>query len=259
MAPLGGLSGLYGAGGPYGVTGPPLWNMGKPADPRHGIEHAGSVPTLRQYRFPDYGSELDAETLPPMDVPGGDVYDHTPASHAAPWPAGIPFDQSTWGDAAHELHGHDLGGVEFHIKGHEPREIGYTSGRFENPNVNDLSGNVPGQLRGGGVDVTQGYGHPNSGVFGRGNQFRRVASEGILFDRTLHHAGERPFLGANVPHQVRYDGVDSPYGAYGDTSQLGIRDTPHSDPTPYEQPANPRVAPVAPDYNDVQDWGWSAG
>lgn len=260
MGPLGGLAGLYGSGGPYGETGQTLTNSGRPVDARHSIGGEASVPVLRKYSAPDYGSEVDVADAPATDVLSGVVYDHTPASHAAPWPRGIQHDPVEAGEATRELHGVDYGGVEFHVKGHTPPEISYTSGRFDSPQVTGAAPNVPGQLRGGGVDPTQGYGVGNSGVFGQGNQFRRAASEGITFDRTMHHAGERPFLGAHPAKQTRYDGQDSPYGpVYGDTSRMGLNDTPHGDPTPYQQPSNPTVSPVGPVADEVQDYGWSAG
>lgn len=261
MAPLGGLNGRYGAGGPYGQTGT-VENYGRPADPRHAIGGEASAPVMRKYSFPTYEVLGDITDVGELTGAGsGVVYDHTPQSHAAPWPRGIPVSQETWGEALETLHGTDLGGVGFHVKGHATApELSYTSGRFPAPNQTGVAAGVPGQLRGGpgGFDTTQGYGVPNTiDVFAAGQQIRRQANEGIVFDRTLRWAGERPFLGAHPVVQARFDGPDSPFGEYGDTSRLGIKDTPHSDPSPYAQPANPNVTSSMGSVSDVPDYGWT--
>jgi hypothetical protein len=208
----------------------------------------------------------------------GDVLDKTPDTHKAPYPRGIlqqswasPDELALAGIQQTELHQPDMGGPRAY-NGHDPagREepSHYTTDRYDAPNENYLSPDVPGQLRGsygrtgggynsGTADVTQGYGKLNSlDEFQMGHSIRRVQHDTVHFDFTNTH-GEQdvPFWGRHPVQQMPLDGPDSPYYAQGAIDGANIPwEGRIGDPSPYAQPPEPSFA--APSNGpDVFAWG----
>jgi hypothetical protein len=166
-------------------------------------------------------------------------------------------------EASSILHGLDLGGTGLVQDAGVPYPVTVDASYNDSPNESALA-KVPGQIAGGpaGRDVDQGDGVGNSGPFGFGHQFRRWFGDPVPRNWSTLYAGERPFMGRHVPWQNRLDGDGSPYGAAGDISVgMNLAPTPVGLATPYEQPPNPGVAPVAGYANEapVDDYGWVAG
>lgn len=221
----------------------------------------------------------DAEEYGGRDFPGhGKPVDQTPVSHRAPYPRGIvqqswtgPHDLALAGEQLTKLHGEDFGGPRAYA-GHDPtgREepSHYTTDRYDAPNENYLSSDIPGQVKGsygrtgggynsGTADVTQGYGKLNSiPEFQAGHSIRRVQHDTVHFDYTNTH-GEQdiPFYGRHPVQQMPLDGPDSPYYAQGDIDGANIPwEGRIGDPSPYMQPSEPTMG-VAPAGPDVWAWG----
>lgn len=219
-----------------------------------------------EYAEGDYGGAYD---------PG----DLTPGGHSAPWPRGIrqfSIDaQNELADAGiqlSEMHGIEFGGtsrmVGFSPAGHE-ETTDYTTDRYPAPNMTNQAPGIPGQLKGSGswggtgtgggnADPVQGYGVLNTAEeFQMGHSIRRVQHDRMPWDFTNTH-GEQdvPFMGRHPVQQMPLDGPDSPYYEQGDISggqipwegRIGY-------PTPYEQPAEPVIAPASADSSgDVYSW-----
>jgi hypothetical protein len=254
-------------------------------DPEHGeygsqsYGYSGTVPSASPFSGqgvyegsdPDPGySGLEA---PSRGVP----LDRTPTSHRAPWPRGIvqfsndsPDALSVAGKQIAELHSPDFGGPRVYngnsLAGHE-EETHYTTDRYDAPNENYLSPEVPGQLRGNGgrtgggygggnSDTTQGYGVLNDNPeFKMGHSIRRVQHDTVHFDYTNTHGEQNvPFQGRHPVQQMPLDGPDSPYY---DAGNIGGANIPWEgrigDPSPYVQPEEPTIGD-APDSQDVFAW-----
>jgi hypothetical protein len=207
----------------------------------------------------------------------GQEYDVTPTTHSSPYArTGLSTIQS-WdnpdgaalvGDQMQALHGPELGGVKFHVgtapPGHE-EVTHYTTERYDAPNENYLSSDVPGQLRGtgfsngvgasghGNADPTQGYGVLNTlPEFQMGHSIRREQHDSVHFDYTNTH-GEQdvPFPGRHPIQQMPLNGPDSPYFEMGDIDGANVPwEGRIGDPSPYLQPAEPTIgnSPSAQDY-----------
>src|SRR5271166_902960 len=205
-----------------------------------------------------------------FNVAGREI-DTTPTTHSSPSPR---IGQSTFmswdnpngvGNIAgqmNDLHGPELGGTTFNL-GHDPagreEESHYTTNRYDAPNENYLSSDVPGQLRGtgfdagtgasghGNADPTQGYGVLNSlPEFQMGHSIRREQHDSVHFDYTNTH-GEQdvPFPGRHPVEQMPLDGPDSPYFAMGDINQAQLPwEGRIGDPTAYVQPAEVTTLPA---------------
>jgi len=289
MAPLQGLKGLY----PDPMDTMDTMDMGVleskafTLDSEHGMYgsqsqgYQGSVPAVSAFSgMPVYDgwSPEDAAEYGSRDFRvTGTALDNTPDNHGAPYPRGIiqqswerPDDLAIVGTQISELHGADLGGVA-NFTGDDPtgREepADYTTDRYDAPNENYLSSEVPGQLRGsygrsgggynsGTADVTQGYGVLNSlEEFQMGHSIRRVQHDTVHFDFTNTH-GEQdvPFWGRHPVEQMPLDGPDSPYFEQGGIDGANVPwEGRIGDPTPYEQPAEPTVA-ASQEYPDVFAW-----
>lgn len=212
---------------------------------------------------------------------GGEEDDKTPTTHSSPVPRIGQTTMMSWdnpdgaaniGPQLNELHGPDLGGVFFYQytapAGHE-ETTHYTTDRYDAPNENYLTSDVPGQLRGGSgfspglaggggraggngggsnADVTQGYGELNSlPEFQMGHSIRRVQHDSMHFDYTNTH-GEQdvPFMGRHPIQQMPLDGPDSPYFVEGSIDGANIVwEGRIGDPTAYVQPAEVTVLPAA--------------
>jgi hypothetical protein len=289
MAPLQGLSGLYadpqdlqdymdeGVLEARAAPGTPDEEHGEYGSQSYG--YSGTVPSVSPFAAmgvyeggdsPEYGG-IEFRT-------SGDVVDKTPDSHKAPYPRGIlqqswanPDELALAGVQQTELHQPDLGGPRAY-NGHDPtgREepSHYTTDRYDAPNENYLSPDVPGQLKGsygrtgggynsGTADVTQGYGVLNSlAEFQAGHSIRRVQHDTVHFDFTNTH-GEQdvPFWGRHPVQQMPLDGPDSPYYEQGDIDGANVPwEGRIGDPSPYAQPPEPSFA--APSNGpDVFAWG----
>lgn len=262
MAPLAGLTGLYGPADnvPHGTTGRDASNWGTPADKRHSTP--GDSSKELSYAGTAYGQDDDLlggrewESAPPAsDV----ILDSTPDVHSAPYPNGIEHDLVEAAAQMRILHGLDLGGPEQRNRTGTPYPFTVDAGFHDSPNESALSTSVPGQLRSGSKDVSQGYGQANSGTFGLGHQFRRWFKDNIPLDRTGVMPDERPFYGKHPVWQARFDGEDSPYAQSGDTSiNMGMSDSQYGDATPYEQPPDPTVQPATGYVAEapIDDYGW---
>lgn len=260
--PLAGMTGLNGPvdNTPHGSTERDPTNWGTVADPRHAIP--GDSSHMPRYVATPYPSDVPTGAMPVLSAEPAHLRDRTPRTHSAPWPRGLQTDLVAAGEASRVLHGTDFGGSSFLNDGPVPYPVEVDSVYNYSPNQSDLATEVPGQLRGLSTDVDQGYGKDNSGTFGYGHQQRREVHTDMPFDYTLLHAGDRPFLGKHPVWANRMDGEDSPYGAAGDNSVgMNLAPQPTGYATPYEQPANPTVAPVT-GYDQaapVTDMGWMAG
>ena len=267
-SPLSGLSGLYGNESPdpnqtfdEGV----LEAHGSAVDSSHG-DPGNQTPGQLPYAGTTYGQpNQDVQGFTPdYSMRGVGGLDQTPSSHANPYPRGII--QQSWDDPdavaragvqASELHGIDQGGPRSVLGWSQAgREIqtNYTTDRYDAPNTNDLSSDVPGQLRGTGPmgkDTTQGYGklNPSDPEWQKGHSIRRVQHDKMPMDYTnTHGSGPRPFLGRTPIAQARFDGPDSPYFSAGsiDGAQVMMRSGGATDPTPYEPPPDPTIASGLP-------------
>ena len=264
MAPLAGLTGLYGPqGGPYGQTGRNPSEWGTPPDPRHATpgDASGELP----YKGTGYGQDAQVLGEAPAGYggPRGSVQDATPSVHSAPYPRGVEQDPVVAAETSAILHGLDLGGPGKVQDAGVPYPVTVDAAYTDSPNQSVLA-RVPGQIAGGphGTDVDQGDGVGNSGPFGFGHQFRRWFGDPVPRNWSTLYAGERPFMGRHVPWQNRLDGEDSPYAQAGDISVgMNLGPTPVGLSTPYEQPPNPGVAPVTGYAGEapVTDYGWVAG
>lgn len=205
----------------------------------------------------------------------GDVMDHTPDTHKAPYPRGII--QQSWdtpdalasvNDQMNQLHQPDMGGPRFYngnsMTGHE-EETHYTTNDYVAPNENYLATVEDGQLKsgngrggngynGGNADTTQGYGVLNTlPEFNSGHSIRREQHDTVHFDYTNTHGEQSvPFMGRHPVQQMPLNGPDSPYFEQGD---IDGANTPWEgrigDPTPYQQPVEPTIAPAPTDAQDV--------
>lgn len=266
--PLGGLTGLYGPQDPqaHGSTGRDPTNWGLPADPKHGIPGDANLGEY-DYHGTAYGP-TDPEIIAPDpvgEVAGGEVFNHTPPVHSAPYPAGVEQDPCVWSEASADLHGYDLGGTRLVENAAVPDLQHIESGIYPSPQQSVLAPGTPGQIRGGraGRDVDQGDGQPNSGTFQVGHEFYLRTTNPVPRNWSTLNGGERPFYGAHPSAwQARFDGDDSAYGAQGDTSVgMNLSPTPVGYPTPYESPAEPTIAPQM-GYgleSPIDDYGWVAG
>jgi hypothetical protein len=241
--------------------------------------YSGTVPTQSPFSgFAVYDgfNTADNEGYSPRsyDMAGRKI-DDTPTSHQSPYPRGIV--QQSWsnpdalalaGSQLQELHGPDLGGVEFNVQNAIPgrEEIThYTTDNYIAPNSNYLSPDVPGQLRGAGgnngvgasghgnADTTQGYGVLNSmEEFNAGHSIRRVQHDSVHFDYTNTH-GEQgvPFYGRHPVEQMPLDGPDSPYFEQGSIDGANVPwEGRITDPSPYTQAPEPAIgnAPAQSDF-----------
>lgn len=255
-APLQGLTGLYGAR-PHGQTGRDPSNFGGPPDRRHAIP--GDSSRARPYGGRVYGGELVADDQIKSTPLPGLVANSTPDRHAAPYPVGLVHDPVVAAAQMRTLHGLDLGGPRTTVTNPStPADVPAYVVRNPSPNVTNLAA-VPGQLKSGSDDVSQGYGQTNGHGFEFGYQQRRTVRTGVPLDRPVH--GERPFLGHHGVGENVYT-VDSPFGpVQGDTSTgMNLGPTPSGYPTPYEQPDNPTYRPST-DYTGEAGFssGWMAG
>jgi len=200
----------------------------------------------------------------------GEEIDRTPTTHSSPYPRGIIQEGIAGGgqpgglhivnEQMRDLHGPDLGGVAFLLgeqpSGHE-EETNYTTERYDAPNENYLTPDIPGQLRAAGnngvgasghgnADPTQGYGVLNTlPEFQMGHSIRRVQHDRMPWDFTNTH-GEQgvPFPGRHPVQQMPLDGPDSPYFSGGSIDGANIIwEGRIGDPTTYVQPVEPTVSP----------------
>lgn len=202
----------------------------------------------------------------------GEPLDYTPTTHASPSPRIGQTTMMSWENPAgyanlgpqnNALHGPDFGGVELMV-GRDPagrEEIThYTTERYDAPNENYLSPDVPGQLRGtgfvngvgasghGNADPTQGYGVLNTlPEFQMGHSIRREQHDSVHFDYTNTH-GEQdvPFPGRHPIQQMPLDGPDSPYFEMGNIDGANVPwEGRIGDPTAYVQPPEVTTLPAA--------------
>lgn len=265
MAPLAGLQSFSAQGADVTDEGV-LEAHGGPVDPSHGSYGQEFVPAWPAgygtgYAGTQYGPDVNQDHGNYDAGASGYGDNLTPTSHTAPYPRGIrqpdyvsPDSYATVADALalqrSELHGQDLGAVEIHNRAVSGREspVNYTVDRYTAPNQNDLAA-VPGQLRqgnnGAGRDTSQGYGQLNSTEeFQAGHSIRIVQHDSAIFDRTLENSPPRPFNIRYPQQQATFDGPDSPYGIYGDTTtgQQIPWEGHIGDPTVYVQPLEPAVS-----------------
>lgn len=249
--PLAGLTNLYGGRNPEeprGVTGRPASDWGTSADSRHA--QPGDTAHEKNTRGTSYGPDTGVPVYGTESItaiaPGGFVYDHTPTSHAAPFPAGLQQDLTVYAEQSRALHGNELGASIRHTLAPTPYPEHFDSGRYDSPDETDLAGSLPGQLRSGQAakDRAQGFGTANNYGFSLGRQFRRWAKDPIPLDRTGVISNERPFWGKHPVSMARFDGQDSPFAHQGDTTKgMNIAPTPVGYSTPYVAPPNPTVLP----------------
>jgi hypothetical protein len=207
--------------------------------------------------------------------------DMTPTTHSSPYPKGIiqpdwsnPSAYATAAEQMRELHGTDLGGVEFYqFTAPAGRETptNYTTDNYVAPNENYLV-TAPDQLKGsyghgasgqsglggGNADTTQGYGVLNTmEEFNAGHSIRRVQHDRMPWDFTATHGEQNvPFYGRHPVQQMPLNGPDSPYFDQGDISGANIVwEGRIGDPSPYVQPPEVTIAPGQPDAPDVWSWG----
>lgn len=286
MAALQGLSGLYpdpqdttdymdeGVLEAHAAPGTPVSDHSEYGSQYLG--YSGTIPTESPFSpMSVYDGWSGSNDFPmnTFNVPG-DEDDHTPTTHASPYPRGIL--QMSWASPdeaalnnvqAQELHGPDLGGVKFYQMtapaGHE-EDTHYTTDRYDAPNDNYLAPEAAGQLKpgwgntgtggggkssGGGsnADVTQGYGELNTlPEFQMGHSIRRVQHDSAVFDYTNTHGEQNvPFQGRHPVEQMPFDGPDSPYFESGSIDGANVVwEGRIGDPSPYEQPAEPAIGPA---------------
>lgn len=283
MAALQGLSGLY----PDPIGTGQVMDEGvleanaNDLDPEHGQYgsqsdgYSGTIPTESPYSpMSVYDGWSYADTMQygqwDFQVPGEET-DKTPETHSSPTPRIGLTTMMSWdnpdGAASiapqmNMLHGPDLGGVTHFIRqapGGFEEPAHYTTDRYDAPNENYLSSDIPGQLKGAGnngvgasgngnADTTQGYGVLNSlPEFQMGHSIRRVQHDTVHFDYTNTH-GEQdvPFLGRHPVEQMPLDGPDSPYFEQGDIDGANIPwEGRIGDPTAYMQPAEVTTLPAS--------------
>lgn len=241
MARLQGLQGLYGPP-PVGEEGRDPKEFGTVADPRHKVPGDASAQG-HDYLGTGYGPVINNDAKISSTPLQGLVVENTPDSHAAPYPRGLTHDPLIAAEQMRELHGLDLGGPRSIIGTiPTPYEQAVDQSLDLSPNVSGLVA-IPRQLR-AGTDVDQGDGTTPGYGFGFGHYFRRLLDSGVPRNWAGTVRGERPFLGPHSVAQARFDGPDSPYGTFGDTSQgMGNAPTPTGDPTPYSPAPNPTVTP----------------
>lgn len=291
MAALQGLNGLYSDPQDTGdiMDEGVLEAKANDPDPEHGSYgsqsdgYSGTIPASQPYG----PSEVYDGWQDNHDFSGrgyritGEEIDKTPTTHASPYPRGIiqsgiasmstPGGLEIVGEQMCELHGPDLGGPRFFNAddpaGHE-NPTHYTTDRYDAPNDNYLSSDVPGQLRGAGsngvgasghgnADTTQGYGVLNSiPEFQMGHSIRRVQHDSVHFDYTNTHGEQNvPFPGRHPVQQMPLDGPDSPYFNAGSIDGANIVwEGRIGDPSPYMQSPEPTIGPP-PASNDVFAWG----
>lgn len=260
--PLKGLTGLYGPvdNQPHGNTIRDPDNWGGPVDARHHIP--GDSSHAPNYAGTPYAPDPAVPSAPPtLSSTPGHIRDHTPRSHAAPWPRGIEDDLVASGETMRTLHGVDLGGSTYLNDGSVPYPVQVESRYDLSPNDSGLAP-APEQLRGLSQDTDQGFGHDNSGTFGYGHQQQRIYHDPIPFDTTILYAGDRPFSGKHPVWQNRLDGDGSPYAQAGDISVgMNLGPTPVGFPTPYQEKPDPTVAPftVYPSEGPSIGADWMAG
>lgn len=289
MAPLQGLSGLY--PDPQDTTDVMdegvLEARANPLDTGHSVYgsqsdgYSGTIPTESPYTpmmvYDGYDQE-DADQYGGRDFNvAGSPLDYTPDTHKAPYPRGII--QQSWdspdalaavNEQRLELHQPDMGGSRFYngnsMTGHE-EATHYTTNDYVAPNESVLE-HVDGQLRtpanhgGGGygsgnADPDQGYGILNTlPEFNAGHSIRREQHDSVHFDYTNTHGEQSvPFMGRHPVQQMPLDGPDSPYFQNGDLDGANIVwEGRIGDPTPYEQPVEPTIAPAPTDSQDVFAW-----
>jgi hypothetical protein len=242
VAKLQGLTGLYGPV-PLGEQGRDPREFGTTADPRHAVPGDASVQG-HDYLGTAYGPVINNDAKVASTPLQGLVVEQTPDSHAAPYPRGLTHDPLVAAAQMRTLHGLDLGGPRSIIGTvPTPYDQGVQQSLDDSPNASGLAAGLPRQLR-VGTDVDQGDGTTPGYGFGFGHLFRRVMLAGVPRNWAGTVRGERPFLGRHSVAQARFDGPDSPYGTFGDTSTgMGNAPTPTGDPTPYTAAPNPTVQP----------------
>jgi hypothetical protein len=173
-----------------------------------------------------------------------------------------------------EVHSEGFGGAQFYNQ-YQPsgreEETHYTTDDYVAPNDSNLAKVDQGQLKpgygwnsGGGnsggsnADPDQGYGVVNTlEEFNAGHSIRRVQHDTVHFDYTNTHGEQNvPFMGRHPVEQMPLDGPDSPYFSQGDIDGANVVwEGRIGDPTPYEQPAEPTIAPAPADYGaDIYAW-----
>jgi hypothetical protein len=284
MAPLAGLSGLYGIENQAtGVTdagvleahaapGTPDSTHATPGDSAGQLYPAGFGVGYNATAYPTEISR-NGQTGEFYEASGYEL-DETPSTHSAPWPRGIVQDSyetpgmlAVVSEQIGIPHAIDQGGPsafnENSMVAHaEPTN--YTTDRYDAPNTNILASNIPGQLRGAGTggggqaskDVDQGYGQLNTlDEFQRGHSIRRVQHDSLVFDYTALNGGKRPFIPrTDLGVQPAFDGPDSPYNEIqGGISGANLPDRTGGAtfPTPYEPIPDPTVAPSYANDDDV--------
>jgi len=202
-------------------------------------------------------------SAPPISDDG---LDDTPTTHKGLWPVPMATSYSTVNpdDFANVnpqlgiLHGSDQGGVRAYVaSGLAGLEYStdYTTDRYDAPNDTALSANIPGQLKQaaggrGSADATQGYGSLNSvPEFQAGHSIRRVQHDSTMFDYTNLHGEEGVWLGKHAISEHQFDGPDSPYSVYGDSS-TGVQRAGNAStlgyPTVMASPPSPTVTNDVP-------------
>lgn len=268
MGALQGLTGLYGPPVPQpavGETGTPASDWGVPFNPEHAIPGDNSHQATSGGLV--YGGDIETEPLPEAPLAGlmPDDSNKTPDVHSAPTAtigANSVNDPLIYADQRRVLHGRDLGGPNATFGWHEPYPEHLSPGTdgtiVDSPNQNVLASDVPNQLRSGSNDQTQGLGSENGYGFQFGHMIRRWFSDKV--PQVMPNADERPFIGKHPVWQNRLDN-NSQFARAGDISTgMMLAKTPTTDPTPWEQPANPTYR-ASTDYPDESGFsgGWVAG
>lgn len=288
MSPLSGNTGMNGS------TQPTQWNdegvleaHGGPVDPSH--SHYGNAGDTWPAAFgagsqaTQYGPVVNQGQRPAFNVPGAPM-DHTPTTHQSPYPRGIiqpnleepgSYARAAWQLAKQQvqLHSPDLGGPRKnsgHAPGGQETPVDISVSRYDAPNANILSANVPGQLRGfggasggsggsGWADTTQGYGKLNSTEeFTRGHSIRIVQHDRTGFDYTLQN-GQHTAFSPKWPVQQADFNTDSEYGPVAGVATQGAQipwEGHIGDPTAYQPPAEVTVNPAPSASPDVWSYGY---
>lgn len=280
--PLAGMSGIYGSvSDPLDSTD--YFDQGvleakaNAPDPEHGeygsqsYGYSGTVPLASPFSDqPVYDGAISDQGY--IDRSAGDEpahgpgWDHTPTTHASPYPRGIM--QQSWddpdgyalvGEQLQAIHGPDMGAVKAYL-GHAPaghEEVtDYSTDLYDAPNQT-MQAQIPGQLKGAGnagtgasghgnADTVQGYGSLNMEPFDRGRSMRRIQHDRMPWDMTNTHGEQNvPFLGRHPVGQMPLNGPDSPYYGMGDISGAQIPwEGRIGDPTAYVQPPEVTTAPA---------------